>query len=252
MANRVLAGWQNLLDRHRWAVFVLPLAVFLLIGAMEPSPERPGGSALGLSIDYASYPVVYTLKLALTSLAVLAVAPGYRRLPLQLSWWSLLVGVAGAALWIGLCSLRLEEQLLSRCGLSAGLSQRSAFNPLEELADRPVWAYGFLLIRLIGLAAVVPVIEEFFLRGFAMRMAIASEWWNVPFGRLTPLAALAGTVLPVLMHPPTETLAVIAWFSLVTWLMVRTRSIGDCIVAHAATNLLLGAYVVASGDWRLL
>jgi hypothetical protein len=54
-----------------------------------------------------------------------------------------------------------------------------------------------------------------------------------------------------LMHPQ-EALAALVWFSMVTWLMVRTRSIGDCILAHATTNLTMAVYVVNSGDWWLM
>ena len=55
----------------------------------------------------------------------------------------------------------------------------------------------------------------------------------------------------MLMHPA-ELLAAAVWFSLVTWLMVKTRSLWDCIVAHATTNLLLGCYVLWSGEWTLM
>ena len=60
-----------------------------------------------------------------------------------------------------------------------------------------------------------------------------------------------GTLVPVLMHPG-EMLAAAAWFSLITGLMALTRNIWDCVVAHATTNLLLGVYVVATGEWRFL
>jgi len=103
----------------------------------------------------------------------------------------------------------------------------------------------------------VPLIEEFFLRGFAMRFAMADQWWEVPFGKVNGAALLVGVAVPMLMHPA-ELIAAAAGFSLVTWLMVRTRSLWDCVAAHAVTNLLLGVYVVGGdlwlghGHWRLL
>jgi hypothetical protein len=39
---------------------------------------------------------------------------------------------------------------------------------------------------------------------------------------------------------------------MVTWLMMRTRSLWDCVAAHAVTNLLLGVYVVLRSDWQLM
>ena len=36
---------------------------------------------------------------------------------------------------------------------------------------------------------------------------------------------------------------------MISWLLVRTKSLGACIVAHAVTNLLLGIYVLWAKDW---
>jgi CAAX prenyl protease-like protein len=105
-------------------------------------------------------------------------------------------------------------------------------------------------VRFLGLALVVPIIEEFFLRGMVMRFVIRDAWWEVPFGQVTPLAVVVGTAVPMLMHPG-ELLAAFVWFSLVTWLMIRTRNIWDCVAAHAVTNLLLGVYVVTQEQWQL-
>jgi hypothetical protein len=67
---------------------------------------------------------------------------------------------------------------------------------------------------------------------------------------VTPLAAVLGTVFPMLMHPG-ELFAAAVWFSLVTGLMVYTKNIWDCVTAHAVTNFLLGVYVVKYGAWQL-
>ncbi len=90
----------------------------------------------------------------------------------------------------------------------------------------------------------MPVIEEFFLRGFLMRLVVDQDWWKVPFGKVNAAAVAVSIVVPVLTHQPGEFLAAAAWFGMVTWLMVRTRNPWDCVLAHAVTNLLLGIYVV--------
>jgi hypothetical protein len=36
---------------------------------------------------------------------------------------------------------------------------------------------------------------------------------------------------------------------MIAWLLVKTRSLGACIIAHGVTNLLLGVYVLYSRDW---
>jgi len=230
------------------------------------------GEGLLPAISYSYYPHVYTAKIALTLLAMLLVWPGYRTFPVRVSGLSLLVGVVGVVLWILLCDLRLEPKIVGPIdeflgsfipGLEAGdtpsiglmsilgTGERSAFNPLVQMADSPTWAYVFLAIRLIGLALVVPVIEEFFLRGFMMRYVVHDQWWQVSFGSVNRTAVLAGTAIPMLMHPG-ELLAAFVWFSMVTWLMVRTKNIWDCVVAHGVTNLLLGIYVVWFDQWQLM
>ena len=42
----------------------------------------------------------------------------------------------------------------------------------------------------------------------------------------------------------------IVWALLIAWLLVRTKSLGACIVAHATTNLLLGLWILAT--WKLI
>jgi len=248
-----------LLERHRWLTYLLPLGVFLLVGSLEPTPERPGGAALGLTIPYDVYPWIYTLKISLTLAAMWFVSAGYRAFPLKATPLAVVIGAVGVVIWVGLCRLQLEQRLLGSIGLAGFLEAgaRSAYNPFEHLAGHSVGSWGFLVVRLAGLVVVVPVIEEFFLRGFAMRFAVAAEWWEVPFGKVNKAAVLVGVAVPMLMHPA-ELLAAAAWFSLVTWLMVKTRSIWDCVVAHAVTNLLLGLYVIGGhllfgqDHWHLL
>jgi uncharacterized protein len=258
-----------------WLVFLLPFVVYMLAGSFEPGPPAEAGAKsaawLDLGIEYRHYPLIYMVKILLTLAAIAYVYPGYREFPRGLapfvsstadseqkgtvpfarmpSWLAIIVGLVGAVVWIALAWVQRSVQ--SHFGWSLGVGARSAFNPLQELAASPAWADGFLAIRFAGLALVVPVIEEFFLRGFLMRFFVAPDWWTVPFGTVNRLAVVAGTVFPVLMHPG-EALAAAVWFSAVTWLMLRTRNLWDCIAAHAVTNLLLGIYVVASGNWWLM
>ena len=253
------SDWRRaVLERHRWLVFLLPLVVFMLVGSLEPGPPAVGDSAgwlpAWMAIPYQYYPWVYTIKLVLTCAAVVFVLPEYKEFPFRVSPLAILVGVAGIVVWVGLCSLGLEQRLLGPLGLGrfVELGTRPAFNPFKELRAYPAyWAWGFLAVRFFGLVVVVAVIEEFFLRGFVMRFMVDADWWAVPFGTVTVAAVLAGTVVPMLMHPA-ELFAAAAWFSLITVLMIKTRNIWDCIVAHAITNFLLGVYVVFSNEWHLM
>ena len=214
--------------------------------------SRPAINQNWFGLEYRHYPIVYTVKIALTIAAMLYVLPGYRQFPFRISLLAIVVGVVGVVLWIALCQLRLERNSSLRSASKSflGLGDRPAFNPLEELAATPAWAYTFLAIRFLGLALIVPIIEEFFLRGFLMRFVSPRRLVGRSVRHTDRLAAIVGTAVPMLMHPG-ELLAAFVWFSLVTWLMVRTKNIWDCVAAHAVTNLLLGIYVVTQHQWQL-
>ena len=51
---------------------------------------------------------------------------------------------------------------------------------------------------------------------------------------------------------PSECVAAVGWFAIVTGIAAATRRPIDAILAHAATNLALGAYVLFSANWWLL
>jgi CAAX prenyl protease-like protein len=243
---------QSLLERHAWLIYVLPMAVYMLIGSIEPSPGEPGGKTLGLAIPYAAYPRVYSAKIALTLVAMALVLPGYRQFRRPPGMLAVLVGAVGIVVWIGLWYLSSWTGLTQLLVHLPGYDHpRPAFNPLEQLAATPAWSWTFLAIRFFGLVAVVPVIEEFFLRGFLMRLVMDQDWWKAPFGDVNGAALAVSIVVPVLTHQPGEFLAAAAWFGMVSWLMVRSRNLWDCVLAHAVTNLLLGIYVLTSKQWEL-
>lgn len=236
-----------------WATYLLPLVVFLAMGTLEPPPPpddpnaEPPRAVLGLRYEH--YPIIYTVKIVLVAAAIAAVWGGYPPLA-RISTLAVVVGVAGVVAWIALAKLQRASGLNETLA-EWGMGTRSAYNPLEQFNDRPSLAYAFLAVRFIGLAVIVPIIEEMFLRGFLMRYFVRSDWWNVPFGTYDQLGFLAAVVLPVLMHPH-EALAAAVWFAAVGWLLLRTRNVWDCVVAHAITNALLGVYVVTAGEWWLM
>ncbi len=250
------------LRTNPWVVFLLPFVVYMIANAFEPSPptpqavvERVANEAPVAPADaaYQRYPAIYAAKIALTVAAIIFVWPGYRQfMPIRFGFLATFVGIVGAVLWIGLWAVDLESIIGVRA-LLGGAGQRSAFNPFARLAT-PAQAWAFMSLRLIGLALVVPLIEEMFLRGFVTRFAVDQNWTQVPIGKVTPIAVAAAIVVPVLMHPA-ELFAAIAWFGLMVWLYAKTKNIWDCVVAHITTNGLLGLYVLTSANpeaWQLL
>lgn len=192
------------------------------------------------------YPTMYTVVIVATLACMLFASPGYFKIPFRISFLSFVVGVVGIFVWIGLYFL--DKNML---GLGAMLSSgREAFNPFEKLAAHRTWMYQFLAIRFFGLVAIVPIVEEFFLRGFLMRYIDDPDWDEIPLG-IAGRGALIGIIVYAVISHTGEPLAAAVWFGMVTWLYLRTRNIWDCVVAHAVTNLLLGIYIIQTGHWEL-
>ncbi|MCA9266763.1 MAG: CPBP family intramembrane metalloprotease, partial [Planctomycetales bacterium] len=97
---------------------------------------------------------------------------------------------------------------------------------------------------------LIPLGEEFFLRGWLMRYVDDPDWDLIPLGLAGKLGILSAVVYGVVAHVG-EPLAALAWFSLITWMYLKTKNIWDCVFAHMTTNLLLGLYVIFTGTWAL-
>lgn len=247
----------TLFDRYPALAFFAPLAAYLAVGSFEPTPDTPGGQAIGLSIDYSFYPWLYIFKLLLTAGCIVWVWPRWRGFASRVSPLGPAVGAIGAIVWIGLCELNLEQRflvpLLSHVKLDGLIAAgaRPGFNPWEHWPEQPLAAAAFFAVRLAGLALIVPLVEEFFYRGLVMRFPVTRQWWTVPEGQSNPAGIVFSILLPLAMHPG-ELAAAVAWFSMIAWLYLYSRRVWDCVAAHAVTNLLLGLYVLATGHWRLL
>jgi len=218
--------------RNTWTEFK-PIIAAMGAGTWKPAQKQRS-----------YYPKTYAIVIGVTAVFTLIAFPGYFKAPFRISWLSFAVGAVGVVVWIGLWWLNQEVLHLAASGT------REAFNPFEALKDDPTWMYQFLAIRFAGLVLIVPLIEEFFLRGWLMRYIDDPDWDEIPLGEAGKMAIWGATIYGVVAHMG-EPLAAAAWFSMVTWLYLRTKSVWDCVVAHAVTNLLLGLYVIKTGTWEL-
>jgi hypothetical protein len=51
---------------------------------------------------------------------------------------------------------------------------------------------------------------------------------------------------------PSEAVAAVGWFAIGSGIAAATRQPIDCVLFHAATNLGIGAFVLATGAWWLV
>jgi len=106
-----------------------------------------------------------------------------------------------------------------------------------------------LWLRAFRAVAIVPFIEEIFWRGWLMRWIVSSKFKSVPLGTWSAQAFWVVALLFASEHGPYWDVGLAAGV-LYNWWMVRTRSLGDLVLAHAVTNACLSGYVVWSGRWE--
>ena len=175
---------------------------------------------------------------------------------------SVVVGVIAVFLWVELdpwaMSLNgMVEELFNRVVSSVGLGSwqmavdgaPDGRNPFDLYPAGEAWVlFGF---RLLGITLVVPVMEEIFWRGFLMRWLIKDDFLSVPLGKYQPFSFWATTLLFASIHGSEWPLGIVVGVFFGAW-FVRTKNLGNVILAHAVTNFLLAIYCLSTDDWHFL
>jgi uncharacterized protein len=224
---------------HRRYLFayIAPFAVFMVMTTIE-----------GLAAVKPWYPIVYAAKL----LFVIAALVGFIRYWPKLSsngiGFGVICGIVGAFAWVYLARIEIGPYLPPFLASLVGGS-RTGFDPftLDEWSGR--YRDLFIVIRMVGLAIVVPIMEELFWRGFLMRFLIAEPFHKVPIGTYIRSSFIIVTLAFVAAHP--EILAALVWGAAINLLLYRTKNLWACVAMHATTNALLGAYILATASWHL-
>jgi CAAX prenyl protease-like protein len=216
--------------------WVVPFLLYVVPTAVE------AGGWLGLS-----YETIYIAKAVATAAALWAFRRHYP--PVSRTGFGLAVvaGVIGCALWVALAKLQAAIPGLQSL-VDSLLGTRAAHDPFAG-EGATAGRVAFVIVRLIGLAAIVPVMEEIFWRGFVARYLISDDFRSVPQGVFTRASFTIVTVAFAAVHP--EILAALVWGALVNLLYRKTANLWACIVMHAVTNALLGAYILITGNWQL-
>jgi CAAX prenyl protease-like protein len=216
----------------RWpsVPYVLPFASFMVLLAIQ------NYAALPPSIDYPARVVVLSVILFVFSRHVIDLR-STRLLE------SVILGVAVFVIWIGPDLLfpgyrqhwLFQNAILGRIGAPVP----------EQVLMAPV----VLWTRILRAVVLVPIIEELFWRAWLMRWLISPRFEEIKLGAYTPMAFWITAVLFASEHGPYWDVGLITGV-IYNWWMVRTRSLGDCILVHAVTNASLCGYVVATKHWE--
>jgi CAAX prenyl protease-like protein len=151
---------------------------------------------------------------------------------------SSLVGIIAVVLWVKLDPVLVHYPL--------PLVGRNPF-----LLYPAGWAWFLFGFRLFGITVVVPITEELLWRGFLMRWLIKEDFTSVPLGTYTPFSFFVTTAFFASVHGAEWPLAVIVGLIYGAW-FVKTKRLGDIMLAHGVTNFLLALYCLFSNDWHFL
>jgi CAAX prenyl protease-like protein len=156
---------------------------------------------------------------------------------------SVLLGVVVFVIWVGpdlLWPTYRAHWLFRHALLGGAPSTAGPAGPAGPL---------YVVFRVLGSVLVVPIVEELFWRAWMMRWLISSHLEQVPLGAYAGQAFWITAVLFASEHGAYWDVGLAAG-ALYNWWMVRTKSLADCILAHAVTNACLAVYVLAAGQWK--
>ncbi|HEY6549025.1 MAG TPA: CAAX prenyl protease-related protein [Vicinamibacteria bacterium] len=211
-----------------WLPYVLPFGLYLAF--------------LGLQGRFSPDSLVwlYPLKTLVVAGALLAFRKSYVELRPSFSLLAVAVGALAIGIWIAI------DPFYPGLSRLLGSDSPTPFDPTSIAS--PGARLTFLVFRVLGAVLVVPLMEELFWRGFLARWLVKDDFQSVPVGTFTPFAFGATVVLFGLEHE--QWLAGLICGALYNGLLYRTKSLTDCVVAHATSNALLAAWVLTRGDFK--
>jgi exosortase E/protease (VPEID-CTERM system) len=160
----------------------------------------------------------------------------YRELDWRFGGFSVVAGCAVFGIWLG---LDLTSGTHPPSAIAAGLASLSA-------PERIAW----LIFRTVAAVITVPIAEELAFRGFLIRRMSSAHFESLTPRYYTYVAVLVSSVAFGLLHGDRWLAGTAAGLIYAVAFLKRGR-IGDAVVAHAVTNVLLAAWVLVGGKWDL-
>jgi CAAX prenyl protease-like protein len=206
------------------------------------------------------YVATYATKALVVAVMLYLFWPAYTRVRWNGWWLGAIVGVVGIFQWVGMQRWLQESwpavvEGMTFVPTTARQWLANHFKPGPDVFDptkvftSPVALYSFYALRICGAVLVVPVMEELFWRDFLWRTVISPNDFKLAQVGEWDWRAFAVVCVAFSFVHGNWWLTSIVWAAMVGALLVYTKSLGACIVAHAVTNLLLAVYVLRWRDW---
>jgi uncharacterized protein len=187
------------------------------------------------------YPLSYVAKTIVAAGLVFLFWNHYTKIRWNFWWLGIIVGILGVVQWVGM------EQLILHYWPNYPRPSVEVYDPTDHFGSgEAMWA--FILIRWAGAALVVPFMEELFWRDYLWRtIAAPNDFKLANVGEWDWRAVVFVSLLFATVH--VQWMTAIGWGLMIAGLLIYTRSLGACIIAHGVTNFLLGGYVLLSKNW---
>ncbi|MBA3272456.1 MAG: CAAX prenyl protease-related protein [Chthoniobacterales bacterium] len=219
-------------DRQSLAAFTLPMFVFLGGLALVTLLKNAGGAFWLNAPEY----LVYPLQTLACGVVLIWFRHDYAFGTPRALIMTFAIAIAVFVLWIA------PQAFL-------GFAPRTdGFNP-DVFAAQPQLYWPTVVMRFLRLVVVVPIVEEVFWRGFLLRYLINERFARVPIGTFSWFSFLAVTVGFMLVHSTADWPAAAITGALYNLVAYKAKSLTSCILAHAATNLLLGLWIMQTRQW---
>ncbi len=184
----------------------------------------------------AGFESLYPLRLAAAGLTLWIFRRVYKASDWRFGWSAPVAGIAVFVLWVGLDRI---------------VGTASSFSPIPAALDamsapgRIFW----LTARVLAASITVPIAEELAFRGYLMRRLVSADFEHVDPRQYTWFSLAVSSIVFGAMHGSSWVAGSAAGL-IYGWLYTRSGRIGDPVVAHATTNLLLAACVLAFRQWQ--
>jgi len=176
---------------------------------------------------------LYPIRVLTTGIALWLYRRHYAGLLRGWSWPAVGVGGVAFVVWVAL-------EPIPPPGGVAELAEGLAGLP-------PGLAAAWLCARVVGSVVIVPLAEELAFRGYLTRRLQTDDFESVPLGRFTWFSFLASSTLFGALHG--HWLAGTLAGMLYALALYHRGRLADPVLAHAVTNALIAAFVLATGTW---
>jgi exosortase E/protease (VPEID-CTERM system) len=182
------------------------------------------------------FEAMYGLRFVAAGVALWVYRGELRKLDWRFGWMGPAVGAAVFAVWVA----------PEMWGHGPGTSGLGA-----ALAALPGWErLGWLVVRVTAAVVTVPIAEELAFRGYLARRLMNREFDQVAFRALRAMPIVVSSAAFGSMHGAQWAVGIVAGLAYAL-VVKRTGRFGDAVAAHATSNLLLAAWVLARGDWGM-